>query len=84
MAGGDIVQEYMQSLKGKAVLSGGASVAGAALGAIISKVWYFCVHYVLITCVLRPPTACPSPTSFKNFLALDCCCLVELHSRELR
>eukprot|EP00903_Cladosiphon_okamuranus_P011102 g10478.t1 len=35
--GRDLVQEYMQSLKGRAVLSGGASVAGAALGAIISK-----------------------------------------------
>lgn len=28
----------MQSLKGRVVLSGGASVAGTALGAIISKV----------------------------------------------
>ncbi|CAM9360625.1 unnamed protein product [Pylaiella littoralis] len=35
--GGDLVLEYMQSLKGKVVLSGGASVAGAALGAVISK-----------------------------------------------
>ncbi|CAN0003072.1 unnamed protein product, partial [Ectocarpus fasciculatus] len=34
---GDLVQEYTQSLKGRLVLSGGASVAGAALGAMISK-----------------------------------------------
>lgn len=36
--GADLVQQYMQSLKGKMVLTGGASVAGAALGAVISKV----------------------------------------------
>lgn len=36
----DLVQEYTRSLKGKMVLSGGASVAGAALGAAISKVGY--------------------------------------------
>lgn len=36
----DLVQEYTRSLKGKMVLSGGASVAGAALGAAISKVDY--------------------------------------------
>eukprot|EP00752_Nemacystus_decipiens_P009358 g8362.t1 len=35
--GGDLVQEYMRSFKGRVVLSGGSSVAGAALGAAISK-----------------------------------------------
>eukprot|EP00752_Nemacystus_decipiens_P009363 g8367.t1 len=35
--GGDLVKEYMQSFKGRVVLSGGASVAGAALGATISR-----------------------------------------------
>lgn len=34
----DLVQEYTRSFKGRLVLSGGASVSGAALGAIISKV----------------------------------------------
>eukprot|EP00752_Nemacystus_decipiens_P009365 g8369.t1 len=35
--GGHLVKEYMRSFKGRVVLSGGASVAGAALGAAISK-----------------------------------------------
>lgn len=34
----DLVQETMRSFKGKLLLSGSSSVAGAGLGAIISQV----------------------------------------------
>lgn len=34
----DLVKAYMLSFKGRVVLSGGASLSGAMLGAIISKV----------------------------------------------
>lgn len=36
--GSDLVQETMRSFKGRLLLSGSSSVAGAALGAIISQV----------------------------------------------